>query len=246
MNRLEPESCFAFAAAFFDFDGTIVDSEPASSVAFRDVIGELGTLITEAESEVFCYGRSWHSIFNTVSELHPELKGRYHKFASMIEELINREGGYLGTPIEPSLSTLKQVAKHVPIGIVSGSFRSNLSRALNTLGLSQYVATIVGAEDYTQGKPNPEPYLIAAQELRIEPDACVVFEDSQLGIESAQAAGMKCVALNGRFDAATPHLAVDSLDDVRVWDFLHTPLRGPHFRISTNGMQKPDVNRSKL
>ena len=65
------------------------------------------------------------------------------------------------------------------------------------LGLTDHFPVIVGAEDYTRGKPDPEPFLTAAKLLNVAPADCLVFEDAEAGIASAEAAGMAYVRVPG-------------------------------------------------
>ena len=64
---------------------------------------------------------------------------------------------------------------------------------LRNFQLEEYFRCIVGAEDYIHGKPAPDPFLLAARQLGVAPERCLVFEDADLGIQSAEAAGMQCV-----------------------------------------------------
>jgi HAD superfamily hydrolase (TIGR01509 family) len=66
-------------------------------------------------------------------------------------------------------------------------------RSLTVTGLIDRFQTIVGAEDYENSKPAPDCFLLAAQRLGVEPSACLVFEDTDLGIQAATAAGMASV-----------------------------------------------------
>jgi HAD superfamily hydrolase (TIGR01509 family) len=63
-------------------------------------------------------------------------------------------------------------------------------RSLETLGLLDRFDTLVCAGDYTRSKPDPEPFLIAAERLGIAPPDCLVFEDTDMGVDAAKAAGM--------------------------------------------------------
>jgi HAD superfamily hydrolase (TIGR01509 family) len=58
--------------------------------------------------------------------------------------------------------------------------------------------TIVTSEEYTNGKPSPDPYLEAARRLGVDPSGCLVFEDTEIGRQSAEAAGMACVVVDSR------------------------------------------------
>jgi len=63
------------------------------------------------------------------------------------------------------------------------------------LGLRDAVSFSLGAEDYGPGKPDPSCFLMAAERLGVNPEQCVVFEDSAAGVLAAKSAGMSCVAL---------------------------------------------------
>ncbi len=100
----------------------------------------------------------------------------------------------------PQLTAVAEVLEHiedahgrVPFAIVSGGGRESVVRSLEQLGLLDRFETLVCAEDYTRAKPNPEPYLMAAERLGVRPEHCLVFEDTDLGIAAAEAAGMKWV-----------------------------------------------------
>jgi HAD superfamily hydrolase (TIGR01509 family) len=81
----------------------------------------------------------------------------------------------------------------IPFAVVSGSTRESVTASLNALGLLNKFETLVCAGDYKKGKPDPEAFLIAAARLRVPPANCLVFEDSDKGIEAAAAAGMASV-----------------------------------------------------
>jgi HAD superfamily hydrolase (TIGR01509 family) len=83
----------------------------------------------------------------------------------------------------------------IPFAVVSGGNRESVTNSLNTLGLLDKFDTLVCAEDYTKGKPDPEPFLVAAQRLGVAPSACLVFEDTDMGIQAATAAGMASVKI---------------------------------------------------
>ncbi len=91
------------------------------------------------------------------------------------------------------MRTSKPKSGKIPFAIVSGSPRASILKTLTTLGLVHHFPVIVGAEDYTHGKPDPEPFLTAARLLDVPPAQCLVFEDAEAGITAAVAAGMQWV-----------------------------------------------------
>jgi HAD superfamily hydrolase (TIGR01509 family) len=68
-----------------------------------------------------------------------------------------------------------------------------VTKSLETLGILDRFETLVCAGDYTKSKPDPEPFLIAAKRLGVAPQDCLVFEDTEMGIQAATAAGMASV-----------------------------------------------------
>ena len=82
---------------------------------------------------------------------------------------------------------------------------------------------IVSGGDVSEGKPDPEGFLLAASRLGVHPEECVVIEDAPEGIEGGKAAGMRCIGVTTTRAAeklGQADLVVDSLDDERVWRFL--------------------------
>jgi HAD superfamily hydrolase (TIGR01509 family) len=83
----------------------------------------------------------------------------------------------------------------IPFAVVSGGRRNSVTKALNALHLTGRFATIVSSEEYVNSKPAPDCFLLAAERLGVAPKDCLVFEDTDLGINAATAAGMKSVRI---------------------------------------------------
>ena len=81
----------------------------------------------------------------------------------------------------------------IPFAVVSGGSRESVTNSLTTLGLLDKFDTLVCSEDYTRPKPDPEPFLVAAARLNVAPVDCLVFEDTEMGMRAATAAGMASV-----------------------------------------------------
>jgi beta-phosphoglucomutase family hydrolase len=179
-----------FKAYLFDCDGTIVDSMPLHYVAWKTVLAEWGC---EFDEELFY---SWGGM--PVAEIIAALNVR-SGLAMPAEEIARRkEGMYYN--ILPELKAVPEVLEHIymshgkiPFAVVSGSTRDSVTRSLETLGILDKFETLVCAGDYTKSKPDPEPFLIAAERLGVAPEDCLVFEDTEMGIQAATAAGMASV-----------------------------------------------------
>ncbi len=119
--------------------------------------------------------------------------------AMPVDEVQRRkEGMYYN--ILPELKAVPEVLEHIhmshgkiPFAVVSGSTRDSVTKSLETLGILDKFETLVCAGDYTRSKPDPEPFLIAAERLGVAPGDCLVFEDTEMGIQAATAAGMASV-----------------------------------------------------
>jgi HAD superfamily hydrolase (TIGR01509 family) len=180
----------AFKAYLFDCDGTIVDSMPLHYVAWKTVLAEWRCAFDE---ELFY---SWGGM--PVAEIIAALNVR-HGLTMPAEEIARRkEGMYYN--ILPELKAVPEVLEHIhmshgkiPFAVVSGSTRDSVTKSLNALGILDRFETLVCAGDYTKSKPDPEPFLIAAERLGVALQDCLVFEDTEMGIQAATAAGMASV-----------------------------------------------------
>ena len=198
-----------FRAYLFDLDGTLADSMPLHLRSWRQAVREAGG---EFPDELFW---AWGGI--PLPRTVEMLNERFGYAMSPAEVVHRKEQLYLTMldGLKPVASVLAHVvAQHgkLPMAIVSGSPRLTITRTLETLGLSHYFQTLVAAEDYTHGKPAPEPFLVAAQRLGVEPADCLVFEDADAGIQAAEAAGMAWVRVAvPRLDVPAPPEATNSI-----------------------------------
>ena len=83
----------------------------------------------------------------------------------------------------------------IPFAVVSGGRRISVTKALSALKLMDRFETIVGSEDYVNSKPAPDAFLLAAERLGVAPRHCLAFEDTEMGISAATAAGMATVKI---------------------------------------------------
>ncbi len=186
-----------FDAAFFDMDGTLVDSERLYATALCRSLKAMSLCLEEDHSLQLVYGRAWSSIYIDLLKLFPELDADEERLDGMVLKHFHqiRTENPDDFIIEGSRKLLLKLAEKIPVAVVSGSTGQHLAGFVETLGIRKQLRTIVGSEDYARGKPAPHPYLEAARRLGVEPGRCVVFEDSSAGVRSAKAAGMFCVAL---------------------------------------------------
>jgi beta-phosphoglucomutase family hydrolase len=179
-----------FKAYLFDCDGTIVDSMPLHYVAWKTVLADYGCKFDE---ELFY---AWGGM--PVAEIIAALNVR--SGLAMPSEIIQQRKEQMYYEILPTLKAVPEVLEHIhmshgkiPFAVVSGSTRDSVTRSLETLGILDRFETLVCAGDYKKSKPDPEPFLIAAERLGVAPEDCLVFEDTDMGIQAATAAGMASV-----------------------------------------------------
>src|SRR5262249_44405345 len=131
-----------------------------------------------------------------------------------LRELIARKGVYYFRAIakkpvmfEHAAMAIKEAARRCPLAIASGARMEEIRHILSHAGLHEYFAAIVAAEDVSNGKPHPEPFLRALERLQqrdrtLTAAECVAVEDSIGGIQSAHEAGMRCLGIAHSYDAA--------------------------------------------
>ena len=181
-----------FAAYLFDCDGTIVDSMPLHYVAWKRIFDEHGCEFSEERHY------AWGGM--PTEEIIAALNAEQGLSLSPAEVARQKEEYYY--EIIHELKAVPEVLEHihashgqVPFAVVSGGTRDSVTRSLGALGLLDRFETLVCAGDYANSKPHPEPYLMAAERLGVEPKDCLVFEDTEMGIQSATAAGMASVRI---------------------------------------------------
>jgi HAD superfamily hydrolase (TIGR01509 family) len=179
-----------FKAYLFDCDGTIADSMPLHYVAWQKALGEWNC--TFEEKRFYAWGgRPTEEIIVTLNQeqgLQMPVAAVAHRKEELYYELL------------PQLKAIPEVLEHIeakhgeiPFAVVSGSTRDSVVASLNTLKLLDRFNTLVCAGEYTKSKPDPECFLVAASRLGVDPKTCVVFEDTDMGIAAARAAGMASV-----------------------------------------------------
>lgn len=179
-----------FAAFLFDFDGTVADTMPAHLSAWNKALGVYGLTLSQDQHMEWA-GRPTREILSLLSQAHgidlPAESFLKEKEAHYLKSLPEVKG------IPPVVDILRASFGKIPMAVVSGSRRKMIELTLQQLNLATYFELIVGAEDYTNGKPAPDCFLKAAEILNVKPEDCLVFEDANLGIEAAHAANMACL-----------------------------------------------------
>ena len=97
-------------------------------------------------------------------------------------------------PYKPVINFAKECkAKGKPISVASGGIKKTVIATMDAVGITEIFETIVTQDDVKNSKPSPDIFLLAAEKMGVDPRKCLVFEDSKLGIEAANNAGMRSV-----------------------------------------------------
>src|SRR5580693_1881127 len=179
-----------FSAYLFDCDGTIADSMPLHYVAWKKVLGEWNCEFEEA----FFYSLGGMPIVEIIATLN-----KRHGLSMPVTTVAHRKES-LYYEMLPQLKVVPEVLEHIedqhgriPFAVVSGSTRDSVTASLGMLKLLDRFETMVCAGEYEKGKPDPEAFLLAASRLGVAAKNCLVFEDTEMGIQAATAAGMASV-----------------------------------------------------
>jgi beta-phosphoglucomutase family hydrolase len=182
----------SFEAYLFDCDGTIADSMPLHYIAWKKALAEWNCTFDE---QLF-YALGGTPVAEIVSLLNKK------QGLNMPVELVSSRKENLYLELLPQLKAVPEVveqidAQHgrIPFAVVSGSTRESVTASLDSLKLLDRFDTMVCAGDYKKSKPDPECFLLAASKLGVAPESCLVFEDTDMGIQAASAAGMASVKI---------------------------------------------------
>jgi HAD superfamily hydrolase (TIGR01509 family) len=180
----------SFKAYLFDCDGTIADSMPLHYVAWNRALAEWNCEFSE---DLFY---AWGGM--PVAEIVATLNKKYGLSMPVADVSRRKEEFYF--EILPQLKAVPEVLEHIeasygriPLAVVSGSTRDSVTASLETLKILDRFDALVCAGDYQRSKPDPEPFLVAAERVGVAPEGCLVFEDTDIGIQAATAAGMASV-----------------------------------------------------
>ncbi len=179
-----------YDAIIFDMDGTLIDSMPSHMEAWR----------LTAEAYGYPYDQQWHHSLGGVPtrktvEMINE-KYQLHLDPDEVAEAKRQKWEEMGLGpvlIEPTHQVFLHCFGKKPIAVGTGAERAHAIEMLEQTGLLDKLDGLVTACDVTRGKPNPDTFLQAAEAMGVAPSRCVVFEDTEIGRQAAEAAGMDCI-----------------------------------------------------
>lgn len=182
-------------AFIFDMDGTIVDNMGFHSQVWVEFLAELGVSLTPTEFHRLTGGMTNRQILRQMIGDHlsdPEIAAyseqKEVRYRSVYRNHLKPVAGFMGF-----LEEARRLG--APMALATSAERPNIQFILGGLGIESVFRAVVGAEEVERGKPDPEMFLKAAGRLGVDPERCLVFEDSSAGLKAAHRAGMRAVAL---------------------------------------------------
>lgn len=182
-------------AIIFDMDGVICHTNPYHSIAFKEFFAKRNLFPTEEEFALHMYGKNNSYILSHF--LGRKIEGQelldleFEKeslFREIYKEQVNPISGFM-----EFFDSLKK--EGLKTGVATSAPLANLELIAGTLSLIDRMESILASEHVTKHKPDPEVYLKSSYNLEVEPDFCIVFEDSFSGVTAAKNAGMKVVGV---------------------------------------------------
>lgn len=177
-----------FDAVIFDLDGTLIDTESLAMAAGIEAFAALGASVDAAFMHGLV-GKDNPTSNAMVRAAYPglDMAALDAHWSAGFEARVAQ-----GLPLRPfALELLEAIT--LPKALCTSSYRAAADRKLAATGLAPYFLHVVVFEDVTRPKPAPEPYLLTAARLGVDPARCLVFEDSDTGAQAAQEAGMVVV-----------------------------------------------------
>ncbi|QHJ11617.1 Fructose-1-phosphate phosphatase YqaB [Paraglaciecola mesophila] len=180
----------------FDMDGTLIDSMGSHAVAWQQTCEHFGYPFD---------GQYIHNLGGVPTRQIAQLLNEKHGMNHNVDDVAEvKRQAWLNldeslTVIQDTFDVMQRYKGTLKMGVGTGAERENAIRMLTETGLLEHVETVVTASDVTHGKPHGETFLTVAQNMDLAADECVVFEDTEIGRQAAQHAGMDCImVINGK------------------------------------------------
>ncbi len=181
-------------AAIFDLDGTVIANEEVYGVAFREILRTLNIHTKEKYPHTGGIGveENWPKLIEkhkiktkkTIQQLASETQNSYIRNISKID----LKGGFI-----EFINDLKD--SDIKTALATSNEWWIVEKVFDQINIESYFDSVTTGEEVKFKKPSPDIFLLAAEKLGVDPEDCVVFEDSAAGVEAAHAAGMKVVAI---------------------------------------------------
>ena len=215
-----------FEAVIFDWDGTLGDTRKAIVIAFQTTLHEINCKV----SDEYIERRIGIGAADTFRDLLQSAKRQFDE--KLIQELVERKSQFeieLTDQVKlfpGARELLEALHGKKKMALASMNNRSVIIHLLKAKGLEKCFDEILTVESISHSKPNPEIFLKAASKLKVNPEKCVVVEDSIFGVKAAKSANMGCIAvLTGVYsqpelEKEKPDLIVKTLKDNQIRSFI--------------------------
>ena len=175
-----------------DFDGTLVGTFQANYQAYSEAFAQVGLSLTEEQYRQ-CYGLRFDGFMDTMGIADADIRKRIRAYKG---ECYPNHFGLLQLN-QPLLDFIRMFRSNGGLTAIASTARGkNLTNALTHIGAMDDFDLILAGEDVKQGKPSPEIYNTVMQRLGISPEATLIFEDSAVGLQAAQASGAHYIKIN--------------------------------------------------
>ncbi len=196
----------------FDLDGTLIDTEYTAAVTIQQCFKRWNIHVEMSDAN-YITGRKWEAAFEFLFKKYPLPVSEKTAEAMILTDYRAALDLELKT-VPGSVECVRSLCGEFPLALVSGSHRAEILWALKKLGILDCFQVILGAEDYPMSKPAPDGYRKALGMMGAQAEHGLVFEDSNAGIASARAAGMRVVAIGstnhfGQNVAGADHVVAD-------------------------------------
>ncbi len=192
-----------FDLVIFDCDGTLIDSEDASDEIVANLMADLGLAVTPTEVRQQTQGISDREMWSVFGHLLGRRVPSYvrRKYLDLESEAIRKTAAAI-PGVEEILTSL--VGHDLPFCIASSGTKTKMRLSLRVTGLAKYFSRerIFSASQVRQGKPAPDLFMYAAEQMRTPPERCAVIEDSPVGVRAGVAARMTVFAFCPRGESS--------------------------------------------
>jgi HAD superfamily hydrolase (TIGR01509 family) len=204
-------------AVIFDWDGTLADTKRAVVQSFQKVLREAGCMV----SDEFIERRMGIGTKKTVEEALRECDMKFDDevLESLAAEKIKIQAGLadIVSLFEGAIELLENLQGRIKIALATMSSRKVVAKLLSEKRIGGYFDVVVSADEIVKPKPDPEVFFVSAARLGVDPEDCVVVEDSVFGVRAAKEANMKCIAVSSgaysreELEEENPDLMINSL-----------------------------------
>jgi beta-phosphoglucomutase len=215
-----------FEAVIFDWDGTLADTRKVIVVSFQKVLKEINLEVPTQ----FIERRIGVGASETFREILLAANRRVDE--NIVKQLVERKSKVQidlaseVTLFDGARELLEALRGKVEIGLASMNNPAVIMHLLQTYGLTDCFNVVLTVEAVVLSKPEPEIFLKTAEQLKVKPQACLVFEDSIFGVKAAKSAGMGCIAITTgvyseeELKEESPDLVVESLRNRQILPFI--------------------------